>query len=184
MSSANSTGWRAAALAEARAKARAAGLEPEDDRVIGVGNMYETAARGLREELGIAVDESAWGSALKLTTIYLKLDTHEWGMCGLLDLSLIPTPQDRLTWAQVQDRFSGLTLDKFESRRLHGTPMTLPTMVAFIEANLAQFASSTKLVVVKAMQLYFGVRPTMAMLSLPSSSTDEGCMVAEGGDFI
>ena len=44
-------------------------------------NLIQTAVRGLEEKLRVELKDSDI-SALCLTTVYLKFDTHEWGCCG------------------------------------------------------------------------------------------------------
>ncbi|CAB3981507.1 serine threonine- kinase drkD [Paramuricea clavata] len=120
--------------------------------------LIKTAARGLNEELGVVLKGKDL-DAICLTTVYLKYDKHEWGMCGFVDLSDERiAPERRLTYASIQSRFTGASCkDKFEHELIKGVPFELDKMADFVRENFHNFASSTKLVVVKVMQSFFGV---------------------------
>jgi hypothetical protein len=120
-------------------------------------NLIETAARGLEEELRVELKGDDV-RALCLSTVYLKFDTHEWGLCGFVDLSDERIhPERRLTFEQLGSRFSAGPKDKFEHEEVKAVDFTLPTMVEFVRENFQDFASSAKLVVVKVLQSFFGV---------------------------
>ena len=121
-------------------------------------NLLKTASRGLEEELRVELvgDEI---DTICLTTVYMKHDTHEWGMCGFVDLSDPRiAPERRLTHVQLQSRFTGGPKDKFEHDLVEAVDFTLDSMMDFVRRNFMDFASSGKLVVVKVMQSFFGMR--------------------------
>ncbi len=120
--------------------------------------MIKTAARGLDEELGVVLKGKDL-DAICLTTVYLKYDNHEWGMCGFVDLcDERIAPERRLTYESIKSRFTGgACKDKFEHDRFVGVPFKLHDMAHFVRENFHDFASSAKLVVVKVMQSFFGV---------------------------
>ncbi|KAL5006204.1 hypothetical protein ScPMuIL_015010 [Solemya velum] len=119
-------------------------------------NLVQTAARGLCEELGLNLTGSDL-DAITLTTIYLKFDTHEWGMCGFVDLcDERIAAENRISADNLQARFTSGPKDKFEHQALNIVPFTLESMVEFVLANHQSFASSAKLVVIKVMQAFFG----------------------------
>ncbi|XP_032239493.1 uncharacterized protein LOC116619161 [Nematostella vectensis] len=120
-------------------------------------DLVETAVRGLEEELRVELigDDR---QALCLSTVYLKFDTHEWGMCGFVDLSdERVSPERRLTFDQLASRFSSGPKDKFEHEEVKAVDFELATMVEFVRENFQDFASSAKLVVVKVLQSFFGL---------------------------
>ena len=121
-------------------------------------NLINTARRGLTEELRVVLEDEDV-DAICLTTVYLKYDNHEWGMCGFVDLSDERiAPERRLTYASIQSRFTGASCkDKFEHDLITGVPFKLHEMAHFVRENFHNFASSTKLVVVKVMQSFFGL---------------------------
>ncbi|XP_046859842.1 mitogen-activated protein kinase kinase kinase dlk-1-like [Xenia sp. Carnegie-2017] len=121
-------------------------------------DLVKTSARGLNEELGINLQGSDL-DAICLTTVYLKYDNHEWGMCGFVNLSDERIAADRrLTFSSINSRFStGACKDKFEHERFIAVPFNKHEMAEFVRDNSDNFASSTKVVVVKVMQAYFGV---------------------------
>ncbi|XP_061178352.1 serine/threonine-protein kinase 10-like [Saccostrea echinata] len=119
-------------------------------------NLVNTAIRGLREELGLELTDSD-AEAVCLTTIYLKTDTHEWGLCGFVDLTDNRIkPEHRISADNLKDRFSSGPKDKFEHQTLTFVKFTLEDMVDFVFENHDNFASSAKLVVVKVLQAFFG----------------------------
>ncbi len=121
-------------------------------------SLLKTAARGLEEELRVELvgDEI---DTICLTTVYLKYDTHEWGMCGFVDLSDARiAPERRLTYTQLQSRFTAGPKDKFEHDLVEAVDFTLESMMDFVRQNFMDFASSGKLVVVKVLQSFFGMR--------------------------
>lgn len=120
--------------------------------------LVKTAARGLYEELGIELKGSDL-DAICLTTVYLKYDKHEWGMCGFVDLSDDRIAEERrLTYESIRSRFTGGSCkDKFEHDRVVPIPFDRHKMAHFVRENFHDFASSSKLVVVKVMQSFFGV---------------------------
>lgn len=120
--------------------------------------LIKTAARGLEEELGIEL-KGKDREAICLTTVYLKYDNHEWGMCGFVDLSDERiAPERRLTFDSIASRFTAADCkDKFEHDRFVAVPLELHKMAHFVRENFHDFASSGKLVVVKVMQSFFGV---------------------------
>ena len=120
-------------------------------------DLIQTAKRGLEEELRVELigDDI---KALCLTTVYLKFDTHEWGCCGFVDLSdPRVAPERRLTLEQLRSRFTTGPKSKFRLEKFIAVDFELPMMVKFVRENCEDFASSTKLVVVKVMQSFFGV---------------------------
>ena len=120
-------------------------------------SMVITAARGLDEELLVKL-EGGDLEAICLSTVYLKFDNHEWGMCGYVDLSdQRIRPENRLSYARLSSRFSSGPKDKFEHEEIFAVDFELESMVGFIKEHHRQFASSSKLVVVKVMQAFFGV---------------------------
>ena len=135
--------------------------------------LIETAARGLNEELGVELIGKD-KDAICLTTVYLKYDNHEWGMCGFVDLSDERiAPGRRLTFARIQSRFTaGICKDKFEHDRFVAVPFKLHEMAHFVRDNFHDFASSAKLVVVKVMQSFFGVSEVEKIFKALDSSSD------------
>ena len=120
-------------------------------------DLIQTAKRGLQEHLSVELIEDDI-KALCLTTVYLKFDTHEWGCCGFVDLSdPRVAPERRLTFEQLRSRFTTGPKSKFRLEKLVAMDFELPVMVKFVRENCEDFASSTKLVVVKVMQSFFGV---------------------------
>ena len=120
-------------------------------------NLVQTAVRGLEEELRVEL-KGRDIEALCLTTVYLKFDTHEWGMCGFVDLSdPRVAPERRLTFSELGSRFTTGPKDKFEHEEVVAVDFELPSMVEFVRENFNDFASSGKLVVVKVLQSFFGV---------------------------
>ncbi|CAH3128418.1 unnamed protein product [Porites lobata] len=120
-------------------------------------DLIKTAARGLKEELRVELKGSDI-EALCLTTVYLKFDTHEWGCCGYVDLSdPRVSPERRLTYEQIESRFTSGPKDKFKHEEVVAVDFELSRMVEFVRENYEDFASSTKLVVVKVLQSFFGV---------------------------
>lgn len=120
-------------------------------------DLVQTAARGLEEELRVELKGDDV-QAICLSTVYLKYDTHEWGLCGFVNLSDNRIdPSRRLTFEQLGSRFSAGPKDKFEHEEVKAVDFTLPTMVEFVRENYHNFASSAKLVVVKVLQSFFGV---------------------------
>ncbi|XP_067019261.1 uncharacterized protein [Acropora muricata] len=120
-------------------------------------DLMQTAKRGLEEDLRVELigDDI---KALCLTTVYLKFDTHEWGCCGFVDLSdPRVAPERRLTSEQLRSRFTTGPKNKFRLEKFVAVDFELPRMVEFVRENCENFASSTKLVVVKVMQSFFGV---------------------------
>ena len=120
--------------------------------------LIKTAARGLDEELGVKLKGKDL-DAICLTTVYLKYDNHEWGMCGFVDLSDERIDEKRrLTCDSINSRFTGGSCkDKFEHDCFDPVPFKLHEMAHFVRENFHNFASSAKLVVVKVMQSFFGV---------------------------
>lgn len=134
--------------------------------------LLKTASRGLEEELRVElVGEEV--NTICLTTVYLKYDTHEWGMCGFVDLSdKRIAPERRLTYTQLQSRFTGGPKDKFEHDLVEAVDFSLDSMMDFVRGNFMDFASSGKLVVVKVLQSFFGVRTVeMAFQAVDPSHT-------------
>ncbi|XP_020917157.1 uncharacterized protein LOC110254472 isoform X2 [Exaiptasia diaphana] len=120
-------------------------------------DLVQTAVRGLEEKLRIELKGDDV-QAISLSTVYLEYDTHEWGLCGFINLSDHRIdPSRRLTFDQLGSRFSAGPKDKFEYEELKAVDFTLPTMVEFVRENYHNFASSAKLVVVKVLQSFFGV---------------------------
>ena len=120
-------------------------------------DLMQTAKRGLEEDLRVELigDDI---KALCPTTVYLKFDTHEWGCCGFVDLSdPRVAPERRLTFEQLRSRFTTGPKNKFRLEEVVAVDFELSMMVKFVRENCENFASSTKLVVVKVMQSFFGV---------------------------
>jgi len=121
-------------------------------------SLLNTASRGLEEELRVELVGNEV-DAICLTTVYMKYDTHEWGMCGFVDLSdKRIAPERRLKYKQLQSRFTGGPKDKFEHDLVEAVDFTLDSMMDFVRSNFMDFASSGKLVVVKVMQSFFGMQ--------------------------
>ncbi|XP_076115137.1 uncharacterized protein LOC143082972 [Mytilus galloprovincialis] len=119
-------------------------------------DLVNTAARGLKEELGLELVGRDL-DAICLTTVYLKFDTHEWGLCGFVNLKDERIQQKhRLSANSLKDIFSTGPKDKFEHQTLTFIDFDLKTMVAFVFNNHENFASSAKLVVVKVLQAFYG----------------------------
>ncbi|VDI59951.1 Hypothetical predicted protein [Mytilus galloprovincialis] len=119
-------------------------------------DLVNTAARGLKEELGLELSGSDL-DAICLTTVYLKFDTHEWGLCGFVDLKdKRIDPKHRISANSLKDIFSTGPKDKFEHQTLKFIDFDLKTMVEFVFNNHEDFASSAKLVVVKVLQAFYG----------------------------
>ncbi|CAC5391058.1 unnamed protein product [Mytilus coruscus] len=119
-------------------------------------NEVNTAARGLKEELGLELSGSDL-DAICLTTVYLKFDTHEWGLCGFVDLKDERIdPKHRISANSLKDIFSTGPKDKFEHQTLTFIDFNLKTMVEFVFNNHENFTSSAKLVVVKVLQAFYG----------------------------
>ncbi|XP_013405413.1 uncharacterized protein LOC106170188 [Lingula anatina] len=120
-------------------------------------SLISTAARGLEEELRVELRGGDL-EAICLSTIYLKYDTHEWGICGFVDLTDERISEDhRLSYNQLKSRFTAGPKDKFEHETVHAVDFELEPMVDFVREHYQTFASSAKLVVVKVMQTFFGV---------------------------
>ena len=121
-------------------------------------SLLKTASRGLEEELRVELVGEEIG-AICLTTVYMKYDTHEWGMCGFVDLNDPRIAAERrLSYKQLQSRFTGGPKDKFEHDLVEAVDFTLDNMMDFVRTNFMDFASSGKLVVVKVLQSFFGMR--------------------------
>ena len=119
-------------------------------------DLVNTAARGLQEELGLELTGNDL-KAICLTTVYLKFDTHEWGLCGFVDLKDERIkPEHRISADSLKDIFSTGPKDKFEHQNLTFIDFDLNTMVDFVFNNHENFASSAKLVVVKVLQAFYG----------------------------
>ncbi|XP_063401047.1 serine/threonine-protein kinase TAO2-like [Mytilus trossulus] len=119
-------------------------------------DLVNTAARGLKEELGLELSGSDL-DAICLTTVYLKFDTHEWGLCGFVDLTDERIDaKHRISANSLKDIFSTGPKDKFEHQTLTFIDFDLKTMVEFVFNNHENFASSAKLVVVKVLQAFYG----------------------------
>ncbi|XP_069132318.1 uncharacterized protein [Argopecten irradians] len=119
-------------------------------------NLLNTAARGLMEEIGLELSGDDL-DAICLTTIYLKFDFHEWGMCGFVDLKDERiSEQHRLSAENIKARFTSGPKDKFEHQTLTFVDFQLEPMVEFVSKNHENFASSAKLVVVKVLEAFFG----------------------------
>ena len=116
-----------------------------------------TAVRGLYEEIGLDLSGGDI-DAICLTTVYLKFDTHEWGLCGFVDLKDERIGHShRLSAQNIQERFTaGLPKDKFEHKSLTFVDFELESMVNYVGENYELFASSAKLVVFKVLQAFFG----------------------------
>ena len=138
-------------------------------------SLLNTASRGLEEELRVELVGNEV-DAICLITVYMKYDTHEWGMCGFVDLSdKRIAPERRLTYTQLQSRFTGGPKDKFEHDVVEAVDFTLDSMMDFVRSNFMDFASSGKLVVVKVMQSFFGMqRVENAFRSLVPSDRGQG----------
>ena len=121
-------------------------------------SLLKTAGRGLEEELRVELIGNET-NAICLTTVYLKFDTHEWGMCGFVNLADPRiAPERRLTYKELQSRFVSGPKDKFEHDIVQAVDFTLESMMDFVRQNFNEFSSSGKLVVVKVLQSFFGVR--------------------------
>ncbi|OWF54506.1 uncharacterized protein LOC110444378 [Mizuhopecten yessoensis] len=119
-------------------------------------NLLSTAVRGLMEEIGLELTGKDL-DAICLTTIYLKFDFHEWGMCGFVDLKDERiAEQHRLSAENIKARFTSGPKDKFEHQTLTFVDFELEPMVKFVSENHENFASSAKLVVVKVLEAFFG----------------------------
>ena len=136
-------------------------------------SLVRTAARGLNEELRVVLEGNDV-DAITLSTVYLKYDTHEWGLCGFIDLNdKRVRPDNRLTFEQLKSRFTTAGLkDKFEHEEVVAVDFTLSGMVQFVRENFKQFASSAKLVVVKVLQSFFGVTPVERAFTMDTSLID------------
>ncbi|XP_071113353.1 uncharacterized protein [Haliotis cracherodii] len=120
-------------------------------------DLVKTAARGLHEELGLELTGNDL-EAITLNTVYLKFDTHEWGMCGFVDLTDERiSGGHRISAQNLEARFLGGAKDKFEHDAIVKIEFKLDTMVDFVFEKHHEFASSAKLVVVKVLQAFFGV---------------------------
>ena len=121
-------------------------------------SLVRTAVRGLNEELRVVLEGNDV-DAITLSTVYLKYDTHEWGLCGFIDLNDERVRSDnRLTFEQLKSRFTmGGLKSKYKHEEVVAVDFNLTEMVQFVRENCKQFASSTKLVVVKVLQSFFGV---------------------------
>ena len=121
-------------------------------------SLVRTAVRGLNEELRVVLEGNDV-DAITLSTVYLKYDTHEWGLCGFIDLNDERVrPDNRLTFEQLKSRFTmGGLKSKYKHEEVVAVDFNLTKMVQFVRENCKQFASSTKLVVVKVLQSFFGV---------------------------
>ena len=121
-------------------------------------SLIETAARGLQEELAVELSRDEF-DAICLSTLYLKFDTHEWGMCGFVNLKDERIAANhQLSFPEINGRFSGgPAKDKFENEKLVAVDFELETMVSFVREHYSYFASSAKLVVVKVLEAFFGV---------------------------
>ncbi|XP_033752711.1 carbon catabolite-derepressing protein kinase-like [Pecten maximus] len=132
--------------------------KPDYDNIKGETyvNLLNTAARGLMEEIGLELSGNDL-DAICLTTVYLKFDFHEWGMCGFVDLKDERiAKQHRLSAENIKARFTSGPKDKFEHQTLTFVDFQLEPMVEFVSENHENFASSAKLVVVKVLESFFG----------------------------
>jgi hypothetical protein len=69
-------------------------------------DLVNTAARGLQEELGLELTGNDL-KAICLTTVHLKFDTHEWELCGFVDLKDERIkPEHRISADSLKDLFS------------------------------------------------------------------------------
>lgn len=120
-------------------------------------DLVNTAARGLMEEIGIELTGRDL-DAICLTTVYLKFDFHEWGLCGFVDLKDERIVKEhRLSAANIKARFTSGPKDKFEHQTLTFVDFQLEPMLKFVSENHENFASSAKLVVVKVLEAFYGV---------------------------
>jgi hypothetical protein len=136
-------------------------------------SLIKTAARGLNEELRVVL-EGKDVEAITLATVYLKYDTHEWGLCGFINLNDERIhPDRRLTFEQLKSRFTSAGLkDKFEHEEVVAVDFTLSGMVQFVRENFRNFASSAKLVVVKVLQSFFGFTAVERAFKMDTSLID------------
>lgn len=118
-------------------------------------SLLRCAALCLNEELNIKLEPDEY-KAINLHTIYLKFDNHEWGMCGYLDLAdKRISEKSRLTSSQIKSRYSSAMKTKHE--RLFSVKFDPEAVAAFIRSNLADMASSTKMVAVKVLKAFYSV---------------------------
>lgn len=116
-------------------------------------SLLHSAAYCLNEELSINLVPEEY-QAIKLHTLYLKFDHHEWGMCGYIDLSDEQINAElRLTSAKIQSRYSSSKKTKHD--KLVSVTFDPDVVASFIRANLADMASSTKIVAVKALKAFY-----------------------------
>jgi hypothetical protein len=122
-------------------------------------SLVKSAVRGLNDELGIILSNSTEWETITLTTVYLKFDTHEWGLCGFIDLNDERIhPDRRLIAADIQSRFTSAGIkDRYEHEQVIAVDFTLSSMAQWVREHFRDFASSGKVCVVKAMQSFFGV---------------------------
>lgn len=132
---------------------------PMDDGSTGI-SLVKAAVRGLNDELGIVLLHSCELDVITLTTVYLKFDTHEWGLCGFVDLRDERIhPDRRLTAADIRSCFTSAGMkDRYEHERVIAVDFTLPAMAQWVREHFRDFASSAKLCVVKVMQSFFGIK--------------------------
>ena len=118
-------------------------------------SLLRCAALCLNEELNIKLEPDEY-KAINLHTIYLKFDHHEWGMCGYLDLAdKRISEKSRLTSSQIKSRYSSAMKTKHE--RLFSVKFDPESVAEFIRSNLADMASSTKMVAVKVLKAFYSV---------------------------
>ncbi|XP_076115138.1 uncharacterized protein LOC143082974 [Mytilus galloprovincialis] len=117
-------------------------------------DLVNTAARGLKEKLGLELLGSDL-NAICLTTVFLKFDTHEWGLCGFVDLKDERINlKHRMSADSLKDIFS--IRPKFKHQTLTFVDFDLKSIVEFVFNNHEHFESSDKLVVVKVLQAFYG----------------------------
>ena len=118
-------------------------------------SLLRCAAVCLNEELSIKLEPEEY-KAINLHTIYLKFDNHEWGMCGYIDLGdKRISEKSRLTSSQITSRYSSAMKTKHE--RLYSVKFDPDSVAKFISLNLADMASSTKMVAVKVLKAFYSV---------------------------
>lgn len=123
-------------------------------------NPYVTASRAVRQQFDIDVDVAD----VSLFMIYLKVDTHEPGMAGFVDLRGSALA---VSWKDLQMKFSTASIsDKRKNCELKAVKLAAPeSCVRFIKREWNSMVSSARVVSVTLLQHFFGVAKIAAKFS-------------------
>jgi len=103
----------------------------QDDMTRGTPDIFKTAIRGVKEELGIDVKDT---HAVHFTTIFSSFITYHLGFIGYIDLRQpVVGPTNHLTKEEVMEAFANAPKDKYETEELVPVKLELEPMRSFIE---------------------------------------------------